>query len=76
LGIKAGPDETTPLQMAKDLHRETIVMRIVAEENEQKKQLRIFQAHGKRLDDVTLYNAEFTGVQNGISVVPENTQPD
>ena len=37
LGIEAGPDDTTPLQMARDWHRETIVLRILSEMAEQRR---------------------------------------
>ena len=63
LGIKAGPDDTTPMQLARELHRETIVLRLLAEEAEQQRILQIMQAHGKRLEEVHIYGGEFVGVQ-------------
>lgn len=63
LGIKAGPDDTTPLQLARELHRETIVQRLLAEEAEQRRLLKIMQDHGKRLNEVQMYGGEFVGVQ-------------
>ena len=73
LGIKAGPDDTTPLQMARDLHRETIVLRILAEIAEQRRMQAIMQSHGKRLEEVQLYNAEFPGTQIPVDQELKNT---
>ena len=58
LGIKGGPDGTTPLQMARDWHRETIVLRILAEMATQKRVEPMMQATGKELNDPILYYAE------------------